>query len=64
MSILKKILFLYLFTSSSHTFPLYLQSTGSGSTGFTAGQYSEAETSADNKMALTDFGSFRSVVRG
>ncbi|KAM4720169.1 melanoma antigen recognized by T-cells 1 isoform 1-T2 [Anableps anableps] len=39
-----------------------IRSTGSGSAGFTAGQYSEAGTSADNKMALTDFGSFRSVV--
>ncbi|KAK5616802.1 melanoma antigen recognized by T-cells 1 [Girardinichthys multiradiatus] len=39
-----------------------IRNTGSGSAGFTAGQYSEAGTSADNKMALTDFGSFRSVV--
>ncbi|GLD55346.1 melanoma antigen recognized by T-cells 1 [Lates japonicus] len=34
----------------------------SGSPGFTGGQYSEAGPSADNKMALTDFGSFRPVV--
>ncbi|KAG7224048.1 hypothetical protein INR49_015305 [Caranx melampygus] len=31
----------------------------SGAPGFTTGQYSEAGPSADNKMALTDFGSFR-----
>lgn len=40
-----------------------MQSTGSGSAGFTGGQYSEPGTSADNKMALADFGSFRSVVK-
>ncbi|XP_040014229.1 melanoma antigen recognized by T-cells 1 [Xiphias gladius] len=34
----------------------------SGSPGYTGGQYSEAGPSADNKMALTDFGSFRPVV--
>ncbi|XP_044029889.1 melanoma antigen recognized by T-cells 1 [Siniperca chuatsi] len=34
----------------------------SGSPGNTQGQYSEAGSSADNKMALTDFGSFRPVV--
>ncbi|XP_017263111.1 melanoma antigen recognized by T-cells 1 [Kryptolebias marmoratus] len=34
----------------------------SGSPGFTGGQYSEDGPSAENKMPLTDFGSFRSVV--
>uniref|UniRef100_A0A1A8F6P1 Melan-A n=1 Tax=Nothobranchius korthausae TaxID=1143690 RepID=A0A1A8F6P1_9TELE len=34
----------------------------SGSPSFTGGQYSEAGPSADNKMPLTDFGSFRSAV--
>ncbi|XP_026153221.1 melanoma antigen recognized by T-cells 1 [Mastacembelus armatus] len=39
-----------------------LRSPRSGSPGYTEGQYSEAGPSADNKMALTDFGSFRSAV--
>lgn len=42
---------------------LALQSPRSGSPGFTGGQYSEAGPSAENKMALTDFGSFRPAVR-
>ncbi|XP_071770951.1 melanoma antigen recognized by T-cells 1 [Centroberyx gerrardi] len=33
-----------------------------GSPGYTGGQYSEAGPSADNKMALTDFGSLRPAV--
>lgn len=40
-----------------------VQSTRSGSPGFTGGQYSEAGAAAENKMALTDFGSFQPVVR-
>lgn len=40
-----------------------LQGPTSGSPGFTGGQFSEAGPSADNKMALTDFGSFRPAVR-
>lgn len=40
-----------------------LQSPRSGSPGYTGGQYSEAGPSSDNKMALTDFGSFSPVVR-
>ncbi|XP_042250186.1 melanoma antigen recognized by T-cells 1 isoform X1 [Thunnus albacares] len=39
-----------------------IRSPRSGSPGYTGGQYSEAGPSADNKMALTDFGSFRPVV--
>ncbi|XP_041825136.1 melanoma antigen recognized by T-cells 1 isoform X2 [Melanotaenia boesemani] len=39
-----------------------IRSPRSSSPGYTGGQYSEAGPSADNKMALTDFGSFRSVV--
>ncbi|XP_038137941.1 melanoma antigen recognized by T-cells 1 [Cyprinodon tularosa] len=39
-----------------------IRNTGSGSAAFTAGHYSEAGTSADNKMAFVDFGSLRSVV--
>ncbi|CAJ1070212.1 melanoma antigen recognized by T-cells 1 [Xyrichtys novacula] len=35
----------------------------SGSPGFTGGQFSEAGPSADNKMALTNFGSFQPPVR-
>lgn len=38
-----------------------LRSTRSGSPDFTR-QYSEPGTSGENKMALTDFGSFRNVV--
>ncbi|CAJ1070211.1 melanoma antigen recognized by T-cells 1 [Xyrichtys novacula] len=34
----------------------------SGSPGFTGGQFSEAGPSADNKMALTNFGSFQPPV--
>lgn len=40
-----------------------LQSNRSGSPGYTGGQYSEAGPAAENKMALTDFGSFRPAVR-
>lgn len=39
------------------------QTPRTGSPGYTGGQYSEAGPSAENKMALTDFGSFRPVVR-
>lgn len=39
------------------------QSPRAGSPSHTEGQYSEAGPSAENKMALTDFGSFRPVVR-
>lgn len=39
-----------------------MQSPGSGSLTYTGVQYSETRPSADNKMALTDFGSLRSVV--
>ncbi|XP_061731667.1 melanoma antigen recognized by T-cells 1 [Nerophis ophidion] len=39
-----------------------IRSARSGSPGFTGGQYSEEGTSAENKMALTDFGSLRSVM--
>ncbi|XP_034752584.1 melanoma antigen recognized by T-cells 1 isoform X2 [Etheostoma cragini] len=39
-----------------------IRSPRSGSPGHTGGQYSEAGSSADNKMALTDFGSFRPLV--
>lgn len=46
--------------------PVYLsplQSPRLGSPGYTGGQYSEGEPEADNKMPLTDFGSFRPAVR-
>ncbi|XP_060936731.1 melanoma antigen recognized by T-cells 1 [Limanda limanda] len=39
-----------------------IRSPRSGSPGVTRGQYSEAGPSADNKMALTDFGSLRTAV--
>ncbi|KAM8744463.1 melanoma antigen recognized by T-cells 1 [Acanthopagrus latus] len=39
-----------------------IRSPRSGSPGFTGGQYSEAGPSAENKMALTDFGSFRPAI--
>ncbi|XP_061590077.1 melanoma antigen recognized by T-cells 1 [Cololabis saira] len=39
-----------------------IRSPRSGSPGYTGGQYSEAGPSADNKMALADFGSFRPLV--
>lgn len=39
------------------------QSPRSGSPGYTGAQYSEPGPSADNKMPLTDFGSFRPVVQ-
>ncbi|XP_031133982.1 melanoma antigen recognized by T-cells 1 isoform X2 [Sander lucioperca] len=39
-----------------------IRSPRSGSPGHTGGQYSEAGSSADNKMAITDFGSFRPPV--
>ncbi|XP_022071096.2 melanoma antigen recognized by T-cells 1 [Acanthochromis polyacanthus] len=39
-----------------------IRSLRSGSPSYTGGQYSEAGPSAENKMALTDFGSFRSVI--
>ncbi|XP_023275327.1 melanoma antigen recognized by T-cells 1 [Seriola lalandi dorsalis] len=39
-----------------------IRSPRSVSPGYTTGQFSEAGPSADNKMALTDFGSFRPVV--
>lgn len=56
-------IFLCLILATPHIFSLHLQNTGSGSAAFTAGHYSEAGTSADNKMAFVDFGSLRSVVR-
>ncbi|XP_035762808.1 melanoma antigen recognized by T-cells 1 isoform X1 [Neolamprologus brichardi] len=40
----------------------FIYSPRSGSSGYTGSQYSEAGSPAENKMALTDFGSFRSVV--
>ncbi|XP_069028479.1 melanoma antigen recognized by T-cells 1 [Embiotoca jacksoni] len=39
-----------------------IRSPRSGSSRYTRGQHSEAGPSADNKMPLTDFGSFRPVV--
>ncbi|XP_031716197.1 melanoma antigen recognized by T-cells 1 [Anarrhichthys ocellatus] len=39
-----------------------IRSPRSGSPSHTGGQYSEAGPSDDNKMALTDFGSFRPMV--
>ncbi|XP_076019822.1 melanoma antigen recognized by T-cells 1 [Genypterus blacodes] len=39
-----------------------IRSPRSGSPAFTGGQYTEAGPSADNKMALTDFGSLRPAV--
>lgn len=45
-----------------HVFFL-LKTPRSGSPGYSGGHYSEGGPSADNKMALTDFGSFRPVVR-
>ncbi|XP_028319436.1 melanoma antigen recognized by T-cells 1 [Gouania willdenowi] len=39
-----------------------LRTSRSGSPSFTGGQYSEAGPSSENKMPLTDFGSFQSVV--
>ncbi|KAM4527462.1 melanoma antigen recognized by T-cells 1 [Odontesthes bonariensis] len=39
-----------------------IRSPRSGPPGYTGGQYSEAGPSADNKMALTDFGSLRPVI--
>ncbi|XP_019723587.1 melanoma antigen recognized by T-cells 1 [Hippocampus comes] len=39
-----------------------IRSPGSGSLTYTGVQYSETRPSADNKMALTDFGSLRSVM--
>lgn len=55
-----KVILIYL-PVAAHLSPL--QSTRSGSPGFTGGQYSEAGPAAENKMALTDFGSFRPAVR-
>lgn len=56
-------MFLFCFITNPHTPFCNLQSPRSGSSGHTGSQYSEAGSPADNKMALTDFGSFRSVVR-
>lgn len=56
-------MFLFCFITNPHTPFCNLQSPRSGSSGYTGSQYSEAGSPADNKMALTDFGSFRSVVR-
>ncbi|XP_056147203.1 melanoma antigen recognized by T-cells 1 [Lampris incognitus] len=39
-----------------------IRSPRTGSPGYTRGQYSEAGPSADNKMALSDFGNLRSVI--
>ncbi|XP_013871458.1 melanoma antigen recognized by T-cells 1 [Austrofundulus limnaeus] len=39
-----------------------IRSPRSGSPGFTGGQHSEAGAPAENKMPLTDFGSFRSAI--
>ncbi|TWW66100.1 Melanoma antigen recognized by T-cells 1 [Takifugu flavidus] len=41
-----------------------IRSPRSGSPGYTGGHYSEGEPEAENKMPLTDFGSFRPAVRG
>lgn len=51
----------YFFTTNPKS--VSFQSPRPGSPSHTEGQYSEAGPSAENKMALTDFGSFRPVVR-